>query len=92
MGGGPGGGSRPGGTPDFQQILSRLPVASLSDLKKGDAVMIVTTPGAASGAVTAITLLSGVDAILAASPTGNQQAELLAPWNLTSPIGDAASQ
>ena len=43
------GGNRTGGAPDFQQILSRMPPAGLSDLAKGDAVMIVSTEGSASG-------------------------------------------
>jgi Domain of unknown function (DUF5666) len=86
-----GSGGRPGGMRaggDFQQMLSRLPAASLGDLKKGDVVMMVATQGAAGTNPTAITLLSGVDAILAAS-TGTQQAMLLAPWNLSSSMPDS---
>jgi Domain of unknown function (DUF5666) len=82
----PGGG---GGTGGFDQLLSRLPAASLSDLKKGDVVMIVATEKDPSGNATAITMLSGVDAILTASP-GASQAMLLAPWNLSAPSGDAS--
>ena len=90
-GGGPGNG-RAGGSQDFQQILNRVPAATLADLVKGDAVMIVATQGTGDGPVTAITMLSGVDAILAASPNGSQQM-LLTPWNLqASGGGDAASQ
>jgi hypothetical protein len=74
------GGNRPGGSPDFQQILSRMPPAGLSDLQKGDAVMIVSTEGSDSGAVTAITLLAGVEPILQASPGG--QMMMLSPWSL----------
>jgi hypothetical protein len=86
-GGGPGGppggpgGPRPGGAPDFQRILNRMPQATLADLKKGDAVMIVATQGTASGGVTAITLLSGVEPILTASPSVSQ-AMFMAGWNL----------
>lgn len=76
---------------DFQQILSRLPAQTLADLQKGDAVMIVTTQGAASGEVTAITLLSGVEPILTASPSG-APGMTLPPWNLGSPGADAAPQ
>lgn len=76
-----GAGGRPGGTPDFQQILSRMPAASISDLQKGDAVMIVSTEGTDSGSVTAITLLSGVEPILQAAPAG-AQAMMLTPWSL----------
>jgi len=91
-GGGGSGNGRAGGSQDFQQILNRVPAATLADLVKGDAVMIVATQGTGDGPVTAITMLSGVDAILAASPTGSQQM-LLTPWNLqASGGGDAASQ
>jgi hypothetical protein len=78
--GGPGG-PRPGGAPDFQRMLSRMPQATLADLKKGDAVMIVATQSTDSGGVTAITLLSGVEPILTASPSASQ-AMFMAGWNL----------
>src|SRR5262249_16923003 len=61
-GGAPGGG-RPGRAMDFQQMLSRLPAATIADLQKDDAVMIVSTAGSGSE-VTAITLLSGVEPII----------------------------
>jgi hypothetical protein len=90
--GGATGGMRSGGAPDFQQILNRMPAVTLSDLHKGDAVMIVATQGTPSGGATAITLLSGVDAILQASPSGNQ-AMMLSPWSLGAPGGgDALGQ
>ena len=82
---------RPGGAPDFQQMLNRMPAVVLSDLHKGDAVMIVATQGTPSVAATAITLLSGVDAILQAAPSGSQ-AMMLSPWSLGSPGGDALGQ
>jgi hypothetical protein len=81
---------RSGGPPDFQQMLKRMPAVTLADLQKGDAVMIVTTEGTASTQPTAITLLSGVESILSASPNGNQAAMLLSPWNLGGG-GDAAA-
>lgn len=92
-GGGPSGTNR-GGPPDFQQMLSRLPAATLADLHKGDAVMIVATEGSASSAPTAITMLSGVEPLLSASPDKNRASTLLSPWNLgASPEGgDAAAQ
>ena len=90
-GGGPGG-PRPGGAPDLQQILNRMPPATLADLQKGDAVMIVATQGAASGGVTAITLLSGVEAILASSASASQ-AMFMSPWNLGgAPSGEETTQ
>ncbi len=78
--GGAGMGARGGGTPDLSQMIARLPTATLADLKAGDAVMIVASqaqPTAAS--VTAITLLSGVEPILAATPTGSA-APTLSPF------------
>ena len=88
-GGGMGRGSR--AAPDFQQMLGRMPVASLADLQKGDAVMIVSTEGTALSGGTVITLLSGVEPILQAAPTASQ-ATMLTPWSLSAPTGDAANQ
>lgn len=72
-----------GGGGDLQQMLSRLPPAKLADLQKDEAVMIVSTEGAVSGQVTAITLLGGVEPILEA-PSG-AQAMTLSPWSLGAP-------
>jgi Domain of unknown function (DUF5666) len=79
---GAGGYSRPaGGQADFQQIVNRMPPATLADFQKGDAVMIVSTEGADSGKVTAISLLGGVEPILAAAPNSSQSVTL-SPWSL----------
>ncbi|HTC48168.1 MAG TPA: DUF5666 domain-containing protein [Candidatus Aquilonibacter sp.] len=85
--GGNSAGGRPGGTPDFQQMLSRIPPTSLANLHKGDAVVIVSTEGAADQG-TVITLLSGVEPILRAAPSASSYA-LLTPWSLGAPAGDA---
>lgn len=82
-----GAGGRSGGAPDLQQMLSRLPAASLADLHKGDAVILVSTEGTA-GTGTAIQLVSGVEPILQAAPNAGQ-AMMLAPWSLGGPSGDA---
>lgn len=74
-----------GGGGDLTQMLSRLPPATLANLQKGEAVMIVSTEGAVSGEVTAITLLGGVEPILEA-PSG-AQAMTLSPWSLSAPTG-----
>jgi len=88
-----GGANRSGGPPDFQQMLSRLPAVTLADLHKGDAVMIVATEGSGTSSPAAITLLSGVEPILTASPNSGRTATLLSPWNLGSSAGgDAATQ
>jgi ribosomal protein L24 len=91
-GGANGGGGRSGAGGqggDLQQAISRMPASNLSDLQKGDAVMIVaTSDSGASGSVVAITLLSGVEPILQASPSGQS---ILTPWSMSSaPGGDAA--
>jgi Domain of unknown function (DUF5666) len=85
------GNGRPGGggQADLQQILSRMPAVSLTDFQKGDAVMVVSTDSGNSGGVTAITLLGGVEPILAAAP-GGSQAMTLSPWSLGSSAMDAA--
>jgi hypothetical protein len=87
--GAPGGnGARAGGAPDLQRMISRTPTASLADLHKGDAVVVLSTEGTASGAGTAIQLVSGVEPILQAAPNAGQ-AMMLAPWSLGAPAADA---
>jgi hypothetical protein len=79
--GGMGGSGRSAGG-DLSQMLSRLPTESLTDLKPGDAVMIVASePSPGSSKVTAVTMLSGVEPILAATPSGSP-AMTLSPWNV----------
>jgi len=92
--GGQGGAGRPGGAGgagagagDLQQALGRMPAATLADLQKGDAVMIVTTEGTQEGGLTAITLLAGVEPLLQASGAST----ILTPWTMSgAPGGDAA--
>ncbi|HYL93235.1 MAG TPA: DUF5666 domain-containing protein [Alphaproteobacteria bacterium] len=87
-----GGGGARRGPPDFAQMVSRLPAVTLADLQKEEAVMIVSTPGSGNTEVVAITLLSGVEPILTASPNAAGAAQLLSGWNLSAPGGDAGSQ
>jgi hypothetical protein len=79
--GGPGGGQ--GGAnagADLSRMLTRLPTETLGGLKVGEAVMIVaSSPAGESSKGTAITLLVGVDPILAA-PAG--QSTTLSPWSM----------
>jgi hypothetical protein len=84
------GGQRANAAPDFQQMVNRMPTVALADFQKGDAVMIVSTEGTHSGAVTAISLLGGVESILTASPNG--QGMTLSPWSLTPSEGDSGTQ
>jgi co-chaperonin GroES (HSP10) len=89
-----GAGERPGGAGrsaggDLSQLVSRLPNKTIADLKVGDAVMIVASqPDPGSTTVTAVTLLSGVEPILAATPSGGP-AMTLSPWSLG---GEGASE
>ena len=83
--GGPGG----GGAMDLQQMISRMPASTIADLQKGDAVMLVGTE-ANGNAVTAITLLAGVEPILQSSPNGG--VSILSPWSLSgAPGGEAGT-
>lgn len=75
-------GQGPGGAGmDLSQMLNRLPTASLHDLHSGEAVMLVASPSASGDGLTAVTLLSGVEAILAATP-GGSPAMTLSPWSV----------
>jgi hypothetical protein len=81
-GGGPGGegqgqgrqgagGSGAGGGGGLARVLQRSPEIHVSDLHKGDAVMIVATAGSPEQA-TAIRLVAGVEPMLQASASGSQ--------------------
>ena len=83
--GGPGRGA--GGNGDMQQVLSRAPTIQFSELQKGEAVMLVSTQGAAD--VTAITLVAGVEPLLEA-PAASQN--LLSNWSMGSGSAEAAAQ
>ncbi len=87
--GGPGGGpGRQGG--DLAQMLAHFPTEGLSDLKVGDAVMIVASqPDPGSPAVTAVTMLSGVEPLLAASP--GAPAMTLSPWSVGGGANEGAT-
>jgi hypothetical protein len=86
MGGGAGGGGA-----DLQQMISRMPASTIADLQKGDAVMLVGTQASGSNAVTAITLLAGVEPILQGSPNGGASS-ILSPWSLSAaPSGEAGT-
>jgi hypothetical protein len=81
-------GDRGNGVPDLQRVLGRIPDSKLADLQKGDAVMIVSTLEGDSGAVTAITVLAGVEPILTAAPN-RSAAMMLSPWTLSGSGGEA---
>jgi len=74
------------GTGDMQQLLSRAPAIKISDLQKGEAVMLVSTQGTSD--VKAITLLAGVEPLLEA-PAASQS--LLSNWSMGSGAAEAAT-
>jgi hypothetical protein len=78
--GGPGaaGAGRARAGMDLSRMLARLPTETVADLKPKDAVMIVASP--VGDSYTAITLLSGVEALLTA-PAGAAPITL-SPWNM----------
>jgi hypothetical protein len=84
--GGPAGGAPGGGGGDPQQMLNRAPVIQIADLKKGDAIMVVSTDGTTD--VTAITLLAGVEPLLEA-PAASQN--MLNNWSMGSGGAEAAA-
>jgi hypothetical protein len=91
-GGGMGSGAGRSAGGDLSQMVSRLPAGAVSDLKVGEAVMIVASEAGPSDAtVTAITLLSGVEPILAATPSGTP-AMTLSPWNVGGGAPDGGGQ
>jgi len=72
---------------DPQQMLSHAPAIQIADLKKGEAVMLVSTEGTTD--VTAITLLAGVEPLLE-SPAASQN--LLSNWSMSSGGGADVAQ
>ncbi len=82
-----GAGARPAGAGrmDLSRMITRLPTETATDLKTGEAVMIVASNNPETGHPTAITMVSGVEAILAASPNGQAT---LSPWSLGSGQGE----
>jgi hypothetical protein len=62
-----------GGGPDLQDMLERMPAATVAELKPGEMVIVSSTAGADPSRVTAIALVTGVDALLQAGATGRGQ-------------------
>jgi len=65
--GGPGGPGGPGGRPGFNinDMLERLPVISIADVKVGDTIIVSSTQGVDPTRLTAISLVAGADTLLA---------------------------
>jgi hypothetical protein len=79
--GGPGGGPGGAGGGDLQQVLERAPQLSLSELKKGDAVIVSSAKVPGNAPVTAFSFVAGVEPFLAAAPRTGGQVNL-GSWNL----------
>jgi len=89
--GGPGSPAGRTGGGDLSQLIARLPQATLADLKPGQAVMIVASGSIrTAGPIDAITLLSGVEPLLAASPQGGSFN--LSPWSLGGGGGEGGGE
>ena len=67
---------------NFDQMLQRMPPLTLSELKPGEPLIVVSTEGAKPDEVTAIAVLSGVEPILRARPKGSKDVAL-GPWNMS---------
>jgi len=80
-GGGGGGFRGAGANGDLQQILDRMPPLALSELKKGDAVIVSSSKGPDDSSVTAFSFVAGVEPFLAAAPRTGGQVNL-GSWNL----------
>ena len=76
----PAGGRMGGRGGDFSQMVERMPVFSLAELKPGDAIIVASSVGPDPGRITAITLLAGVEPLLTA-PAGQANRQLNASWN-----------
>jgi hypothetical protein len=77
--GGPGGPGGQGGRPGFNinDMLERLPTISIADVKVGDTIIVSSTQGVDPTRLTAISLVTGADtllAMLAPRPQPGQQA------------------
>jgi hypothetical protein len=84
----PGGWAARAGGNDPQAMISRAPAIHLTDLQKGDAIMLVSTQG--TGEVSAITLLAGVEPLLQSSAA--TQSLLLSSWSMSSGGAEAGAQ
>ena len=74
--GGPGGGQGGGrgGGPNMQDMLERLPMIAIADVKVGDTIIVSSTKGADPTRLTAISLITGADTLLNMLAARQQQA------------------
>ena len=62
--GGPNGPRAGGGGPNINDMLERLPIISVADVKVGDTIIVSSTQGVDPTRLTAIALVSGADTLL----------------------------
>ena len=82
-----GGGARGGG--DLNAMLERMPSLPLTDLKVGDQIIVSSTKGATAEQMTAITILTGVEALIAARPAAAPQGGRgggMGAWSMDIPV------
>ena len=85
--GGAGGGSGPGSTGgrrpnmSFQEVLQRAPRFSIDELKPGEPLIVSSTTGEGDTPIKAITVVAGVEPLLAAAPGG--LGPLGGPWSMS---------
>jgi hypothetical protein len=65
QGGGPGGGGPGGGRFNINDMLERLPTITVADVKVGDTIIVSSTQGVDPTRLTAISLVTGADTLLA---------------------------
>ena len=81
-----GGGARSGGG-DLNAMLEHMPALPLTDLKVGDQIIVSSTKGATAEQMTAITILTGVEALIAARPAAAQQGGRgVGAWSMDIPV------
>jgi len=85
--GGPGG--RPGGGFNINDMLERLPTISIADVKVGDTIIVSSTQGVDPTRLTAISLVTGADTLLAMLAPRPQAGQ--APPNPAAGIGSGIS-
>lgn len=64
------GGREGGGVAGGEDLLERLPAATLAQLKVGDRILVASTEGSDPTRLNAIAVVSGLEALAAAQPTG----------------------
>lgn len=89
---GPGGGPGRGGGFNIQDMLERLPAIALTDVKPGEMIIVSSTRGADATRLTAISLLSGAEPLLAMIAARQPQQAAGATPNPAGGLGNSGIQ